>query len=259
MKYAACCLLGSAVLLWGVAGCSDRASSPSPKPESAPTPKLDPSPTPQQGALIASVIQHCVIPIHSASNHGTIFFPTSEWGLTAAHAVDFITEEQEFAISTDGSDTGLRLRMAAPEGALEEGRSAELDWAVLRTQGDAGPLGGCDLTLAPDYELKQDEVVFPVGLLGVDFAAYAGAGELRMYRLQITDPMPGVTADDDLIWMRWPFQTAPKGFSGGPVFAMVDDAPAIVGITVQAVFQGEYAWLVARRINSEVIDFAQEE
>lgn len=207
--------------------------------------------------MIASALQHCVIPIHSGTNHGTIFFPTPGWGLTAAHAVDFVTEEHAFTISVDGSDTGLRLKMAAPEGALDPDRPAELDWAVLRTQGDAGPFGGCGLTLAPEHQPAIGDAVFPVGLLWADFEAYEEKNELRAFQLEVSGPMPGASARDDVIWMRWPFEVAPNGFSGGPVFAMVDGELAVVGITILAIFQGDDAWLVARRVDDEVIAFAE--
>lgn len=235
-----------------VPACSDT------EPTTASTPRLDPNPTPEQGAMIAAAIQHCVIPIHYEDRHGTIFFPNSRWGVTAAHAVDFIAEDQVFTINIDGADTGLRLSLAAPEGALEQGRDARLDWAVLRTQGDPGPFGGCDLKLAPDSGITPGDVMFPVGLLGADFATYGERGELRVFRLEASEPMPGATASEELIWMRWPFDTAPNGFSGGPVFVVLDGEPVIVGITVLAVFQGDEAWLIARRVNDEVIRFADE-
>ena len=201
----------------------------------------------------------CVLPLTSVTGAGTSFFVTENWGLTAAHVVDDAPPGAHITITR--YDTGRRvdLALALPQRARWEDRAPEDDWAVLyRADPTAPPPLACVTPIDPYFIPEIGAELFTVGLLREDFDSAPEDRLIRTLRLRVVEPPPDRDTSPELIWMRWPHDFAPKGFSGGPVYAQDDSGELVaVGLNIQAAQRGWSWWLVARRITPEMVSFAE--
>lgn len=201
----------------------------------------------------------CVLPLTSVTGAGTSFFVTEDWGLTAAHVVSDAPPGARISITR--YDTGQRvdLGLAMPPGARWDDRTPEQDWAVLyRADKNAPAPLPCVTPIDTAYEPQMGDELFTVGLLREDFESDPQDRSIRTLRLKIVEPPQDRDASDELIWMRWPHDFAPKGFSGGPVYRETASGELVaVALNIQAAQRGFRWWLVARRITPDMVRFAQ--
>lgn len=201
----------------------------------------------------------CVSPLTSLTGAGTSFFVTQDWGLTAAHVVSDAPPGARISITR--YDTGQRvdLGLAMPPGARWDDRAPEQDWAVLYRvdKSDPAPMP-CVTPIDPSYQPQIGDVLFTVGLLREDFESAPRDRRLRTLRLRVVEPPQDRDASDELIWMRWPHDFAPKGFSGGPVYRETASGELVaIGLNIQAAQRGFRWWLVARKITPDMVRYAE--
>lgn len=217
------------------------------------------SSTPTQAELDRlEAVGACIYPIKSATSEGSIFFPTPTWGLTAGHCLEDAPDGAKITFRVAGVDSPLELQIDAKSGALDKDRDPDDDWAVLRVVGEGdNPVGDCAMTLDAEHRPKPGEVVYTLGLLAPDFKEYDESGEVRVFRLIASGPPRGETDRETFVWMRWPHDFAPHGFSGGPVYADVEGELRVIGLNIMAIQREGKWWVVARRLTPEVVAYAR--
>jgi len=201
----------------------------------------------------------CVLPLTSVTGAGTSFFVTEDWGLTAAHVVDDAPPGAHITITRYDTGERVDLALAVPQRARWDDRRAEDDWAVLYRVNPLGPPPlPCVTPIDTAYAPQIGDELFTVGLLREDFESAPEDRSIRTLRLRVVEPPPDREPSDKLIWMRWPHDFAPKGFSGGPVYRESASGELVaVGLNIQAAQRGWNWWLVARRLTPEMVRFAE--
>ncbi len=201
----------------------------------------------------------CVLPLTSVTGAGTSFFVTESWGLTAAHVVDDAPPGAHITITRYETGESVDLALAFPHGARWDERAPEQDWAVLYRADRAAPAPlPCVTPIDTAYTPRVGDELFTVGMLREDFERAPQDRSIRTLRLRVVEPPPDRETSDKLIWMRWPHDFAPKGFSGGPVYRESETGELVaVGLNIQAAQRGWTWWLVARRLTPEMVRFAE--
>lgn len=201
-----------------------------------------------------------IMPITTPTSVGTSFFITPGWALTAAHVVEDAPVGAR--ISVERGDTGetLPLSLALPPGADDPDRAGIDDWAVLyRPHSITDPdIPFLRTPIDPSLEPRSGDDVFAVGLSWFDSETEGVERRARAMRLRVTNAPVAGERSPDLIWMKWPYNFAPHGFSGGPVYADDERGELVaVGVIIHVYYRGWTWWLVARRISDEVVEFAE--
>ncbi|MFI4896816.1 MAG: trypsin-like peptidase domain-containing protein, partial [Phycisphaerales bacterium JB059] len=201
----------------------------------------------------------CVLPLTSLTGAGTSFFVTEDWGLTAAHVVDDTPPGARIAVTHFETGRAVELALAIPETADWQDRDPKDDWAVIYRPDHASPPPlPCTTPIDTAYRPSAGDELFTVGLLREDFENAPEDRQIRTLRLRVVDPPPDRAPSDELIWMRWPHDFAPKGFSGGPVYRESESGELVaIGLNIQAAQRGFRWWLVAKRLTPEMVEFAQ--